>query len=78
VITSGVGVSSWAPNRLDCFAKGTDNALWHKWWAGAGWSNWESLGGVIVDDPGAVSWWSDRIDVFAPGTNNHMFHKWWA
>jgi hypothetical protein len=23
---------SWAPNRLDIFAVGTDSALWHQWW----------------------------------------------
>jgi len=78
VITSGVGVSSWAANRLDTFVKGTDNQMYHKWWNGSQWSGWENLGGVIVDTPGAVSWGPNRIDVFAPGTNNHMFHKWFA
>jgi sialidase-1 len=41
------------------------------------WSNWENLGGVLVEAPGAVSWGNNRIDVFVPGTNNHMYHKWW-
>jgi hypothetical protein len=22
---------SWGPNRIDCFAKGQDNAMWRKW-----------------------------------------------
>jgi Matrixin/Putative peptidoglycan binding domain len=32
--TDGVGVSSWALNRLDCFAVGLDRAMWHKAWNG--------------------------------------------
>ena len=60
--------ASWAPGRLDVFARGTDNALWHKWYDG-GWLDWESLGGVIASDPSAVSWGHGRIDVFARGTN---------
>ena len=75
---SGVGVSSWAPDRLDCFVRGGDNRLWHRWWHGSGWSGWEHLGGAIFNDPGAVSWGPDRIDVFAPSGNRRMYHKWWA
>jgi len=77
IITAGPAVSSWASNRLDCFAKGADNAMWHKWWDGAHWSGWESLGGVIDGAPAAVSWGANRIDCFARGMDNHMWHKWW-
>jgi hypothetical protein len=58
--TDGVGVSSWAPGRLDCFVAGNDRHLWHKWYAG-GWSGWEDLGGNIYSNPAAVSWGSNRI-----------------
>ncbi|MOA64643.1 hypothetical protein D3C78_1907650 [compost metagenome] len=34
VLSSGVGVSSWAANRLDCFVMGTNSQLYHKWYAG--------------------------------------------
>ncbi|MDF1505122.1 matrixin family metalloprotease [Roseisolibacter sp. H3M3-2] len=77
VLTSGVGVSSWAANRLDVFVRGTDNALWHKWFAG-GWSGWESLGGVLTSGPSAVSWGANRIDVVVRGTDNACWHKAWA
>lgn len=76
VLTSGPGVCSWASGRLDVFVRGTDNALWHKWYSG-GWSGWESLGGVITSDPAAVSWSNGRIDVFARGTDNRLWHKWY-
>ncbi|HEX5407877.1 MAG TPA: hypothetical protein VFX16_36895 [Pseudonocardiaceae bacterium] len=77
VIVTGPTVSSWAHNRLDVFATGTDNHLWHKWWNGTNWSGWENLGGTIIDNPAAVSWGPNRIDVFARGTDNHLWHKWW-
>ena len=78
VILGTPAAASWAANRLDTFARGTNNHMYHKWWDGHQWSGWEDLGGVIVAGPGAVSWGPNRIDTFAPGTNNHMFHKWWA
>ena len=46
VLTSGPAASSWAPGRLDVFARGTDSALWHKWYE-SGWSEWEALGGTL-------------------------------
>jgi len=49
------GRQFWAGERLDTFVKGADNALWHKWFAG-GWSDWESLGGIIDNEPAATTW----------------------
>ncbi len=71
---SGGDPSSWGPGRLDVFAKGTDNALWHRYYAASGWSIWSSLGGSISSEPAAVSWGPGRIDVFARGTNNDLQH----
>ncbi len=31
-LTSPPNCVSWGANRLDCFVKGTDNAMYHKWW----------------------------------------------
>ena len=75
VLTSGPGVSSWKAGRLDVFVRGTDSALWHKWFDN-GWSGWESLGGVLTSTPSAVSWGNGRIDVFVRGTDNALWHKW--
>ena len=76
-LDSGPAVASWAANRLDTFVKGTDSQLYHKWWNGSKWSDWEGLGGYLGGDPGAVSWGPNRIDVFYPGKSFHMSHKWW-
>ena len=62
---------------IDCFARGTDLAMWHRWWDGAGWGGWESLGGTIIEKPDCVSWGSNRLDCFARGTDNAMWHRWW-
>jgi hypothetical protein len=76
VLTSGVAACSWAPGRLDVFARGTNNALWHRWYQN-NWSGWDSLGGGLTSDPAAVSWGHGRIDVFAKGTDNALWHKWY-
>src|SRR5262249_40249596 len=54
---------------------------WHKWWDGSHWgpsfAGWESLGGVIIDDPTAISWGPNRLDIVAEGTDDAVWHKWW-
>ena len=77
VLTSAPAVSSWQPNRLDVFARGQNQALWHIYWDGARWSGWEDLGGTLTSAPAAVSWGQNRIDVFGRGQNNALWHKWW-
>jgi murein DD-endopeptidase MepM/ murein hydrolase activator NlpD len=76
-ITSGPGVSSWGPGRLDIFARGPDNTLIHKWYNQNTWWNWESLGGVLASDPVAVSWGTGRIDVFVRGADSALWHRWY-
>lgn len=76
-LTSGPAVSSPGANRLDVFARGSDNAAWQKSWDGSGWSSWTSQGGILTATPAAVSWSSNRIDLFVRGTDNALWHKWW-
>lgn len=76
-ISSGPAVASWAANRLDCFVRGGDGQMWHKWWDGSAWSNWEPQGGVLTSAPAAVSWGPNRIDCFVRGTDMQMWHKRW-
>jgi hypothetical protein len=77
ILTSAPAVASWQPNRLDVFARGQNQALWHKYWNGARWSEWEDLGGVLTTGPAAVSWSPNRIDVFGRGQNLSLWHKYW-
>src|SRR5437773_1989987 len=76
--TSAAAVASWGHKRLDCFCRGPDGQLWHKWFDG-GWKNWENLGqpmiGPLTFHPAAVSWSNKRIDIFARGQDSHLWHK---
>jgi hypothetical protein len=71
---------SWAPNRLDVFAVGTDQRLWH-WWRqdGGDWGGPEPRGGSLpAEGVEAVSWGPNRLDVFAAGQpGNQLYHWWW-
>jgi Repeat of unknown function (DUF346) len=77
-LTSDPDVSSSAPGRIDVFARGTDNALWHKYRTGETWVGWSSRGGQLTSAPGAVSWGNNRIDVVARTTNNTIQHWYWG
>jgi hypothetical protein len=54
-LTSSPSVTSWAENRLDVFVRGGDDALYHRWWDGLGWTDFERLGGKLEGAPAAVS-----------------------
>jgi spore germination protein YaaH len=76
VLTSGPDAAS-SGTRSDVFVRGTDNALWHRYWDGATWTAWESLGGILTSDPSAVSQGTNSIDVFVRGTDNAIGHRNW-
>jgi hypothetical protein len=76
-ITSNPAPVSWGPGHLEVFARGGDNALWHRWWMGNGWSGWDSLEGGITSNPAPVSWGPGHLEVFARGGDNALWHKWW-
>jgi len=75
-LTSSPAATSWGPNRLDIFARGRDNALYHMWWDGTTWQYWVRLGGSLTSDPVAVSWGANRLDVFARGNDLALYHTW--
>ena len=66
---------SWGPGRLDAFARGTDNGLWHRVFTDGSWSSWKALGGRLTSAPAVASWGAGRLDVFVRGANNVMFQK---
>jgi spore germination protein YaaH len=76
-ISSGVSAASWGQTRLDLFVRGTDNAIYHRWWNSNGWYDWENLGGVATSAPAAVAWGSGRLDLFVRGTDNALYHRGW-
>jgi hypothetical protein len=69
---------SWGENRIDCFQLGVDRGLWHKYWNGSSWVDWEALGGNIASTASCTTWSVNRIDCFAVGGTDHaLVHKAW-
>jgi hypothetical protein len=77
VVTSAPTVASWGFRRLDVFVRGTDDALYQKWFDGESWHGWVSHGGILTSAPTAVSWGPNRVDVFVRATDATLYHKWW-
>jgi hypothetical protein len=69
---------SWAPGRLDVFARGTDDALWHPVHSRGRWLSWARLGGVLTSAPAVAAWAPGRLDVFARGVGDALYHKWYV
>ncbi len=77
-LTSRIAVGRNKDGRLEAFALGTDNALWHTWQTApnGGWSGWGSLGGLLAGDPCVAANADGRLEVFARGANNTLMHIW--
>jgi hypothetical protein len=72
-------VTAWAVGQLEVFAVMRDGQLWNRYWDGAAWHGWETLGGELdpSESPAASSWGADRLDVFALGRDGRTWHRWW-
>ena len=83
VCTSSPAAVSWSSTslRLDVFVRGTDGALWHKYYQN-GWSGWQSLGGKLTSSPAAT--WdvgatpTNNIHVFVRGSDGAVWQKYWT
>jgi hypothetical protein len=60
---------------VDVFVRGTDNAMWHRWWDGTAWRGWESLGGGLTSAPDATSCAAGKLDVFAVGQDGALWRR---
>jgi C1A family cysteine protease len=78
VLTSDLAIGNNADGRLEVFARGTDNALWHKWQVApnSSWSGWASLAGVLTSKAATGRNADGRLEVFVRGTDNALWHKW--
>ncbi|HYC19353.1 MAG TPA: lectin like domain-containing protein [Candidatus Bathyarchaeia archaeon] len=70
----GPAVSAQNANSLDLFMRGSDNAVWYKYWTGTTWTALTSLSGNVTSDPAATSRADGYMDVFARGTDGAL---WW-
>lgn len=77
-LTTGPAVTARGANRLDVFARGSDNQLWQTYWTGTAWIPWLPLGGALTSDPAAVSRDTSHIDIFVRGTDNAIYQRSWT
>ena len=79
LLTSGPALTTWSSTRYDLFGRGQDGELWHAYWTGSAWSDWQPLGGQIVPGtgPAAVAWAPNRIDIFVEGLDSELWHLNW-
>lgn len=71
---------SWDANRIDVFARATDNTLWTRSSTNAGttWSTWALVATGITSSPAVASWGSGRLDLFAKATDSTLWHNWYS
>lgn len=64
--------------RLELFARGTDQALYHNWQTApnGAWSGWATLSGSVKSNLSAAQNQDGRLEVFAIGTDNAVWHTW--
>lgn len=69
---------AWGDGRLEVFALGADEAIWHRWWTGdaTGWSDWASMGGTFATGPSAILWGDGHTELFATDASGVAWHRW--
>jgi hypothetical protein len=81
-LRGGPTAVSWGSGRIDLFARGSDDQLWHRVWIEPGpWAAWESLQapeGGLTADPDVSSWAANRLDVFVRAADNKLWHRAWT
>src|SRR5690606_4616087 len=73
ISTRSSGVRDTTERTLVVFAKGTDNALWYKFYDSSG-AAWSSVGGRLTSAPAAALAPDGRLVVFARGDDNTIWH----
>jgi hypothetical protein len=63
-------------NHIHVFAADTQSELKHCSWDGNSWSNWESLGGILMSPPTANSFQNNELlHVYALGTDSAIWRR---
>ena len=77
--TGAPGIGSWGEDRLDVVGvSAVTGSLFHKYWDGSGWSQWEDLeGGPFAGSPAVSSWGPNRLDIWALDEKAGLHHKFW-
>jgi hypothetical protein len=63
-------------NHIHVFAADAHSALKHRSWNGNSWSNWESLGGILISPPTANSFQNNElVHVYVLGTDSAIWRR---
>ncbi len=77
--TSSPSAVYTSPTSLGIFGRGSDGALWTKWWDGSKWGTWNSLKGQMPagSNPSAIGWTPGGYSVFVRGTDGNLWQTGW-
>jgi len=78
-LKSNPAVAMNTDGRLETFAVGGNNQLYHRWQNSPGsssWSSWTSLEGTLKSNPAVAMNADGRLQVFAVGSDNALWHRW--
>ncbi len=76
-VSGAPGAVVRAPISLHVAVCGEDTRLYHKFYNGGNWSEWENRGGDLASGPSLASWSPARLDIFARGKFSNLIHSWW-
>ncbi|KAL8923248.1 MAG: hypothetical protein Q9172_003190 [Xanthocarpia lactea] len=76
-----LAVTSWGENRLDIYGVASEYLLYHKYWDGSQWSDWEYLGWQRLEGVAATSWSANRLDIVVKADAQYFYkyydgHAW--
>lgn len=79
-VKGNASITSWAPGRLDVFARGQDDKLWQRFSndGGQNWSEWlKPFGddGTLHSSPEVSTRGPDRLNVFVVGTDGSIWER---
>jgi Repeat of unknown function (DUF346) len=69
------GAVSWAANRIDVFVRGVPNGLFHRWWDGVHWNDWDGLGGTLSSGPDPAAPGVGLLDVFYQAPDGNIWGR---
>jgi RHS repeat-associated protein len=64
---------NYGGDKIGLFSRNAANNAVFKNLTDNTWSDWQNLGGGILDYPGAASWEDGRMDMFVRGTDNNLY-----
>ncbi|HST42816.1 MAG TPA: hypothetical protein VLK58_25055, partial [Conexibacter sp.] len=71
-------VMSYFSESYHVYARGSDDAIYMKYWDGSNWTReWAHLGGVATSSPALISWFTSNIEVGVRGTDGAFYRNSW-